>query len=151
MPLIRARRWHSVWAALAGRHVYLDSNVFIAHREAGGATGCALQGLFALFEQGIVLASTSELALAEVLVLPLAARDFARSNDYRALLEPGGVVAIIPVSRKVLEDAAALAAETRMALPDSIHVATAMQAGCDVFVSNDRGVVLPSQMQLRRF
>lgn len=141
----------SVWATLRGRHAYLDSNVFIAHREAGGATGTALLGLFALLEQGVILASTSELALAEVLVQPLAARDFSRIADYRALLEPGGVVAIISVSRKVLEAAAALAAETRMALPDCIHLATAMQAGCDVFVSNDRGLVLPSQMERRGF
>ena len=141
----------SVWTALHGRHAYLDSNVFIAHREAGGATGVALHGLFALLEQGVILASTSELALAETLVQPLAARDFARAEDYKALLEPGGVVAIVPVSRKVIEAAAALAAETRMALPDCIHVATAMQAGCDVFVSNDRGVVLPSQMEWRGF
>ena len=141
----------SVWTSLHGRHAYLDSNAFIAHREAGGATGIALRDLFTLLEQGVVLASTSELALAEVLAQPLAARDFARAKGYRALLQPGGVVALVPVSRKVLEAAAALAAETRMALPDCIHVATAMQAGCDVFVSNDRGVILPSQMELRGF
>ena len=141
----------SVWAALHGRHAYLDSNVLIALLEGGGTTGLALQGLFALFAEGAVLASTSELTLAEVLVQPIAARDHHRADAFRALLAQGGMIAVVPVGRGVIEAAAALAAETRMALADCIHVATAVQAGCDVFVSNDRGLVLPSQMESWRF
>ena len=45
----------SLWADMQGRHAYLDSNVFIAHREAGGAVAIALHSLFALLEQGVIL------------------------------------------------------------------------------------------------
>ena len=133
-------------SALAGRHLYLDANTLIEGVELPGST---LAALLAALQAGETLASTSELTLGEVLVRPLARKARALVASYEELLGDG-VITTVPVSRAILRAAAALAGRSRMALPDCIHVATAIAAGCDVFVSSDRAIVLPAEMELRR-
>jgi len=43
-----------------------------------------------------------------------------------------------PVSVTIAEQAARLRAQYRLRTPDAIHIATAMIAGCDAFLTNDR-------------
>ncbi|MBV1700243.1 MAG: PIN domain-containing protein [Hyphomicrobiales bacterium] len=127
-------------------HYYLDSNFFIAALEQGD-DGCA--SMLQAACTGAVLATTSALTLAEVLTRPLAAAQVPQNRSliarYDALFE-GGSLQIWPVDKPVLRAAAAASAGGAMALPDSIHVASAMVAGCDVFVSDDRHLRLPGEM-----
>ena len=135
-------------SALAGRHLYLDANTLIEGVElptAGGPWAAVLAALRA----GELLATTSELTLGEVLVQPLLRKALALAAVYEELLD-GAAIATVPVSRSILRAAALLAGQSRLALPDCIHVATAIEAGCDVFVSSDRAIVLPGEMELRR-
>ena len=44
---------------------------------------------------------------------------------------------LLAASYPVFEDAARLRAEARLTTPDAIHAATALQAGCALFVTND--------------
>lgn len=44
----------------------------------------------------------------------------------------------MPVTRDLLLDAARLRAETRLRLPDAIHMATATRFGCRCFLTEDR-------------
>ena len=37
----------------------------------------------------------------------------------------------------MFEDAARLRAETGLAIPDALHAATALRAGCALFITND--------------
>lgn len=54
----------------------------------------------------------------------------------------------MPVDRSILVAAARLRAQLTLRLPDAIHVATALAADCELFVSNDRRVRLPDSMTL---
>lgn len=136
-----------MWAHLHSRHVYLDANILIEALEGVSARARELRGLLALVQSGSVLATTSEWTLAEVLVRPLALGAADLAARYQQILSGAGPVAIAPVSRAVLLAAARYCAQTRMPLPDCLHVASAVQAGCDVFMTNDRGIVLPSSME----
>lgn len=46
-------------------------------------------------------------------------------------------ITIWPVSVAIAERAAHLRAQYRLRTPDAIHIATAMIAGCDAFLTND--------------
>ncbi|MDR6757460.1 putative nucleic acid-binding protein [Mycoplana sp. BE70] len=49
----------------------------------------------------------------------------------------------------VIVQAAEIAAELKLKLPDAIHVATAIVAGCDAFLSNDRGIRAPAGIEIQ--
>jgi predicted nucleic acid-binding protein len=44
---------------------------------------------------------------------------------------------LVPITRTVLERALSLRATYRIRTPDAIHAATALLAGCALFVTND--------------
>ena len=56
----------------------------------------------------------------------------------RVLLGTVGMTCL-PVSLSVLEEAARLRAAHNLKTPDAIHAATALAAGCSLFVTNDFG------------
>ncbi len=56
---------------------------------------------------------------------------------------------MLSVERAILIEAAHLQARLGLRLPDAIHVATAVAAGCDVLLSNDRRLKVPAGMTLR--
>ena len=134
----------SLWTRFAARHFYLDANVFIALLEGDIARQSRMRDLFALVDSGEILASTSALTLAEVLVQPLARGNAALVRAYETRLAN---VASVPVDGAVLRAAAKICGQSRMDLPDALHVASALQAGCDVFVTGDSGIVLPGEME----
>jgi predicted nucleic acid-binding protein len=121
-----------------GERIYLDANVFIYTLEGFPAFLPLLTALFARMDRGELSAVTSELTLAEVLVKPLrSGNDFLRER-YEETLKSGGALAVIPVGRAVLSRAALiLARHETLKMPDAIHLATALAAGCSRFLTND--------------
>ena len=73
---------------------------------------------------------TSELTWLEVLVGPLKSGDAALEGTYRAALGTTPDVRMVPISRVVLERAAALRAAAGLKTPDAIHAATALTESC---------------------
>lgn len=84
--------------------------------------------------------ATSEITLAECLVKPFADKDIFAVETYMTLLGGQPDLPVIPISRQILLSAAQLRAETKLKLPDAIHVATAKWAECSAFITNDRGI-----------
>ena len=82
-------------------------------------------------------ALTSELTLMETLAKPLQVQDVALETQYRSILVSSPGVRLHPISRAVLEQAARLRATAQLKTPDALHAATALEAGCAVFVTND--------------
>jgi predicted nucleic acid-binding protein len=52
-----------------------------------------------------------------------------------------------PVSKEILVKSAQLRAELNNKLPDSIHLATAIEHDCDVFIGNDKSLKSNSEIQ----
>jgi len=62
---------------------------------------------------------------------------------FSVALEKRGVresVQWISLGKEETEQAMTLAAETNISAPDCLHVATALQAGCDILVTSDEGL-----------
>ena len=119
---------------------YLDTNVLIAIIEAVAPLTRAQTDFIARIDSGETIAVASELALSECLVKPIADGNEAAIQAYMALFGSGRTLAVMTVSRDILIEAASLRAVSRMKLADAIHVATALAAGCSIFITDDSGI-----------
>jgi predicted nucleic acid-binding protein len=129
------------------RRIYFDANAFIYAIEGVDEISVLLRSLFEALRRQPSYACTSEFTLAELLP-----KTFQRRN-YLTLILHSGLFDLLPVTRDILIETADYrkfikrpSFETRGAmpkLPDAIHVVTAVHAGCNTFVSFDRGLKLP--------
>jgi predicted nucleic acid-binding protein len=134
---------------LAGRRVYFDANVFIHALNGFPSYALTLRELFQAVESGGVSAVTSELTLAELLIIPFRHGNIEEERRCRMILRPRSHLQLIPVNTDVLEATARMrAALPAMHTPDAIHGATARLAGCDVFLTNDRHLKTISGLQI---
>jgi predicted nucleic acid-binding protein len=130
--------------ALQGNRIYLDVNVWIYALEGYPNFSAELAALFQAIDQGTITAVTSELSLAEALIKPIQNQDQTMQNLYQKAISNRPNVEVIPIDRPNLITAAQLRATTKLKLPDAIHAATALNAGCSTFLSNDQGFrILP--------
>lgn len=132
----------------ARSRVYLDANVFIAAFEHGGAHSDHAWWLLEAVDRGTIVALTSEISLAEVLVKPLEIGAEAIAEAYNNMLVSGPGFEVLPVRRDILIEAARTRARRgSVRLPDAIHMASARMSSCRFLVSDDRRI--PSSDDLR--
>ena len=124
---------------LHGRKVYVDANIFIYALNGFPAYATTLKELFEGIESGAFSACTSELTLAELLIIPFRHGNVEEEGRCRMILRPRPCLSLLPVTMDVLESMARLrGALPAIRTPDAIHAATAQLAKCDVFLTNDR-------------
>jgi predicted nucleic acid-binding protein len=82
----------------------------------------------------------SSIIFTECLVVPYRTNDTQGINNALALLEGTAGMNIIPVSDDIAKTAARLRASYRLKTPDSLHVATAIESGCEAFLTNDTDI-----------
>jgi predicted nucleic acid-binding protein len=127
-------------SALAGhRLVALDTSVWIYHFEGSAAYGPAADSVLEAIAQGHIEAVASELVLLELLVAPLkkGAQDVADEIELALLHFPH--LQLAPVTRAVLTRAAEIRARYGLRTPDAIMLATAVECGATLAVTNDNG------------
>lgn len=125
-------------AALEGRHIYLDTNVFIYHIEGHNPYQGELRQLFEAIRSGVLTAVTSRLTLAEVLVDPIQTGDIVRQAAFELAVRNQPHLQVAPVNPILREAAYVRSRIASIKLPDAIHVATAQHARCTSFVTNDK-------------
>lgn len=118
--------------------VYLDANPIIYSVEKHPVFGPLLQPLWQAAQARTIEVVSSDLVLMEVLVGPLKSRDTALEKAYeQALL--GTDMSLLSITHPILREAARLRATTKLKTPDAVHLATASDASCVLFVTNDAG------------
>jgi len=130
---------------LAGDRVYIDANIFIKAAE-GSEPSC--QDLLLAVQRGQVLATTSELMNAEVLVGALKQNRVDLVAIYERLFGPESPLDVTPADRDLLRQAAYVQALAGGRLPDAIHVATALAGACRCLVTSDVNLRTTSSMPL---
>lgn len=130
---------------------YLDTNVLISILDGKEPLAEPQAEFVRRLDAGEARAVTSELTLAECLVLPYARNDKKLIARYLLFMEGRSQFPVLPVSRAVLVRAAGLRAESRIHLPDAIHVATAEIADCDIFVTDDNRIKPDKPMRRSRW
>jgi|SRR3989344_6069447 len=117
--------------------IALDSTIFIhalnEHDEFPDAAK-----LLTFLQHNHNTAVTSVMTLLEVAVHPYQTGSARLVEEHRKFVGGNGRIRIINVSQTIALKAAELRAEYRLKTPDSIHLATAVVAGCDLFVTADK-------------
>lgn len=124
--------------------VGLDTMVFVYHFEANEDLGSASTELFRRVEGGRARAVCSVLSRLEVLVVPKREGRDDLCRTYREVFEAFPHLTVQPIDSKIADRAADLRAGHNLRTPDALHLATAIEAGADLFVTEDRR--LPSEI-----
>jgi predicted nucleic acid-binding protein len=131
--------------------LYIDSNAFISAFEKSDAVSERLRELFLRRPGQVPLLVTSILAVAELLVKPIALKRHDLIRFYEAWTTAGPHLDMIDVTRDILLRAAQIRADSpSLKLPDAIHLATAWIAGCTHLVTNDLKMKPPFPIVLTR-
>lgn len=112
--------------------IYLDSCLVIYLVEPGSPSHVVVRETLA--GAGEASLAISGLVVMECLIGPLRESDEGLRDDYERAF---GSMALLPLTRAVFERAASLRAEHRLKTPDAIHLATALEGGCDELWTND--------------
>jgi predicted nucleic acid-binding protein len=121
-----------------GSRILLDSVSIVYYIERNPTYFAAASEWMERVNAGGVSAAASALLLAEVLVPAYRAGNPAAARQARAALERIPNFELLEVTAAVGDVAARLRAEHNLRTPDALHVATALQAGVDWLVTNDR-------------
>jgi uncharacterized protein len=134
--------------ALRGKRVYFDTNIFIYLVEGYAIFDSALKDIRQSILGREAMIFTSELTLFEALVAPFRANDAKLADTYREFIEDSGAFNLVPTTREIYVRASLYRAQTGLKPADAIHIATAVQSDCDIFVSNDRALRMPKGLSL---
>ncbi len=121
----------------ASGRVYVDANALIYRIERAEPYYSASAPLWDAVRAGRLELETSEVSLLEVLVKPIRDNNQTLARIYRDYFEQGFGFIVHPVSREILEQAAAVRADHRLRTPDAIHAATAIMVASPLFLTND--------------
>lgn len=118
-------------------HLFFDTAPVIYYVEKDPHRFATVKAIFEHVDDGRLIAVTSPVTLAECLVLPyrLGRNDLQR--DFSELITRGGNTLFVSISETIGQRAAELRARYNLALADAIQVATAIDARCDAFLTND--------------
>jgi len=115
--------------------LYLDSNVVIGLVEEDTRPWEGLSARLEALGGADAIHVVSDLVYMECLVKPLALGDAALRLAYETSLDALDVIAL---TRPVCVRAAAIRATHRFRTADALHLAAAIEAGCDAFVTGDQ-------------
>ena len=119
--------------------VYADTQIVIyaVDRHPNYASVC--DPLWQAAQNGLLTITSSELTLMETLVGPLRSGDTVQAMRRENVWNSPNTY-LISITQNILREAARLRATIpALKTPDAIHAATALVAGCALFVTNDLG------------
>ena len=111
-----------------------DADVLIYAAAFGHALGRPVRRLFAAGREPVVAGVGSVLLLPELLAKPLREQALDELDELGALL---GRLDLRPTDEATADLATALAARYRLRVADAVHLATAVNAGADRFLTNN--------------
>lgn len=135
---------------MRGKRVYFDTNVFIYLIEGFPDLNAQLLEIRDSLQNGEAEIVTSELTICEALVKPFRANDARLVAGYRQFIEASGAFELRPTGRGIYVRARLYRARFGMKTPDAIHVATAVEARCELFVTNDETLKAPKEIRIVR-
>jgi len=125
--------------ALAGRDIILlDTCVWIYHIENHPHYSPSTEVVLNQVANGASRGICSELSLLEIKIHPLKQDREDIANEYEILLDAFPNLTLYPITREVLHRAGLIRARYRLKTPDAIILATGLEQGATLAVTNDR-------------
>jgi predicted nucleic acid-binding protein len=123
---------------ITGRAVAFDTAPLIYYLEEHPTYLVLVDELFDAIDAGNATGMTSVLTLLEVLVKPLRDGQSQIADEYRQLLTSSSNLKLLAIDEAVSQRAASLrASHAWLRTPDALQLATAIEHGADVIVTND--------------
>jgi predicted nucleic acid-binding protein len=116
----------------------VDTMLFVYHFENHPRFGPAASRILEAAERGRLRLVTSVLTLMEVLVVPKREGQDELCRRYHELLTSFPQLTMLPVDPTIAEVASELRATYPVRTPDALHLATAIVAGAEAFVTADQ-------------
>lgn len=126
----------------------IDTMLFVYFFEQSSDIGETARSIFLATEEGRCRLVASHLALMEVLVKPKKMGATELCQRYRHFFDGFPGLKLVPVEQAIAEIASDLRASSRLRTPDAIHVATAISAEADLFVTEDRRISSPDGLRI---
>jgi predicted nucleic acid-binding protein len=127
--------------ALRGvRQLAIDTSPLIYFIERHASYFDRMAVIMKTIDTGTVAGVSATIALTEVLVQPNKTGDTALASRYEAVLTHSRSFRLEPMTTQIARRAAYLRATYNLRTPDAIHMATALETGCDAFLTNDLGL-----------
>ena len=123
---------------LEGKTLAVDTAPLIYYIEEHPKYARDLQELFEAVDSGKIRIVTSMISLLEVLVHPIKQGNEDLAHQYYDLLMTAEHVSTVAVGANVARLAAELRSTKNLKTPDAIQLATAIEAGAESFLTNDR-------------
>jgi predicted nucleic acid-binding protein len=118
--------------------IAVDTSLFIYYIEEHPKYFNFVNDLFRGNHEGDFRIVTSVVTLLEVLVLPYKNLRDDLVREYKAIFEQSKGIDLIDLTPEISEISAKLRAAHELRTPDSIEIGTAVYAGADFFLTNDR-------------
>ena len=119
-----------------GGSVYIDANAIIYSVERIEPYRELLAPRWQEARAGRFALASSELVVLETLIKPLREGNARLEMLFRSIFA-AAEMDLIPATLAIWEDAARIRAATGLKTSDALHAATALSAGCTLFVTND--------------
>jgi predicted nucleic acid-binding protein len=119
------------------KRILIDTNLFIYLMEKHPQYFEVARDVFLQIEKGQVYGITSTLVLTEVLTKPLKDNNENLARSYKAAISTFPNLSVKNIDSSVCIIAAELRAKYGFKTPDAIFIATAIEEGAEVFITND--------------
>ena len=119
---------------------YIETNPTYIHR---------MDAIIDTIENSPIESISSVITLTEVLIHPKKLKNSQLEMQYRKMLTANSDLQLIPVTSQIADSAADLRARYGLRTPDALHVATALDAQCDIFLTNDKGIKRVTELTVR--
>jgi predicted nucleic acid-binding protein len=116
----------------------IETAPLIYYVEANPVYSSKFDAILDVVESNAVSVVSSVVTLTEILALPLRLNQSRYVREYREILVHSGQFQLVEVTRPIAELGAELRANYHLRTVDALHVATAIEAGCDAFLTNDK-------------
>lgn len=127
--------------ALKGiQRLYIETAPLIYYVEENPAFVAKMDAIIDAIEHSSIDAVSSVITLTEVLAQPMKLGNASLEQEYRDILLNSGGFRLLPISAQIAEAAADLRARYNLRTPDALHIAAAINAGCDAFLTNDKDI-----------
>ncbi len=115
----------------------IDTMPFIYYVEENPLYVDLVQAVIDRIDEEALEVVSSVITLTEVLTLPIRLQNSQLEQAYRFILLRSGNFALIPITEAIASRAAHLRAQYNLKTPDALQIATAVEAGCEAFLTND--------------
>jgi predicted nucleic acid-binding protein len=126
----------------------LDTSPIIYFVEANPRYDAVVTQVFDRIAKATLRGITSTLTLTEVLVLPIQKGQPGLQMAYTDLLLKSTNFYLEPIGALIAARAARVRASYHLRTPDALQVATAMEQGCQAFLTNDRAFLRVSELRV---